>query len=268
MKELLSINDLCVGLKKPARPIVKNVGFSLAEGSSLAVVGESGSGKTLTCKSIMGLLNPKTFRVSGSIRYRDQELLAMDEKSIRTLCASKIAMIVQNPMTAFDPTSKIGSQVVETIRAHKKSSKKDAYALGLLALEKMNLPRCGQLMNSYPHALSGGMLQRIVIALSLIHEPEIIIADEATTALDVKNQDMVLKELKKMKGQGIGLLLITHDFSVAARLSDHVLVMHGGKIIERGSARDIFNSPREAYTRELLKASAALRKNSDKGEMP
>lgn len=259
MKELLKVSNLCVSLKQSACPIVKNVSFTLREGTALAVVGESGSGKTMTCKSIMQLLNPKTFAVSGSIRYRETELLSMGKKEIRALCGSKIAMIVQNPMTAFDPTAKIGAQVVETITAHQRISKKDAYDLGILALERMNLPRCGQLMNSYPFTLSGGMLQRIVIALSLIHEPEIIIADEATTALDVKNQNMVLEELEKMKQSGIGLLLVTHDFGVAAKLADDVIVMREGEIIERGTIYDIFESPQEAYTKELLKASILTR---------
>ncbi len=259
MTELLKVSSLCVGLKQTADPIVRKVSFALRAGRALAVVGESGSGKTMTCKSVMGLLNPQIFRVSGSIRYRETELLALEEKAMRALCGSKIAMIVQNPMTAFDPTAKIGAQVVETLRAHQRISKKDAYALGILALEKMNLPRCRQLMNSYPHTLSGGMLQRIIIALALIHEPEVIIADEATTALDVKNQNMVLEELAKMKGRGIGLLLVTHDFGVAAKLADEVIVMREGEIVERGTIYDIFEAPQETYTRELLKASILTR---------
>ncbi len=261
MTELLKVSKLCIGLKPQTFPIVKNVSFALREGTSLAVVGESGSGKTITCKSIMQLLNPKTFQVSGSIRYRKTELLTMDEKGIRALCGSKIAMIVQNPMTAFDPTVKIGAQIVETLMAHQRISKRDAYASGILALQKMNLPRCEQLMDSYPYTLSGGMLQRIIIALSLIHEPDIIIADEATTSLDVKNQNMVLDELEKMKRNGIALLLVTHDFGVAAKLADNVIVMREGKIIERGTVYDIFESPREAYTKELLKASILKRGN-------
>jgi nickel transport system ATP-binding protein len=261
MKELLKVSNLCVGLKGQTCPIVKNISFALQEGSALAVVGESGSGKTMTCKSVMQLLNPKTFEVSGRIRYRNTDILTMDEKGIRALCGSKIAMIVQNPMTAFDPTTKIGAQVVETLMVHRRIRKRDAYASGILALEKMNLPRCEQLMNSYPYTLSGGMLQRIIIALSMINEPEIIIADEATTALDVKNQNMVLKELEKMKGRGIALLLVTHDFGVAAKLADDVIVMREGEIIERGTVYDIFESPREDYTKELLKASILTRGN-------
>lgn len=210
--ELLNVTDLHIGLYQAASAIVKGVNFTLKKSSSLVIVGESGSGKTITCKSIMRLLNPKMFTISGSIRYKGTELLSMDEKTIRKLRGNKIAMILQNPMTAFDPAIKIGSQIIETIRVHQNINRYDAYAAGIRALEKMNLPRCEQLMNSYPHTLSGGMLQRIMIALSLLHEPDIIIADEATTALDVVNQNMILDELIKLKETGIGLLIVTHDF--------------------------------------------------------
>lgn len=256
MSELLQVSGLCIGLRGAKEPIVSDVGFTLRKGAALALVGESGSGKTLTCKSILRLLGAGTFQISGSILYRGAELLSMREKEIRALCGHRISMIVQNPMSAFDPAAKIGAQIVETIRAHDKSiTKKDAYAAGCAALEKMNLPRCSQLMNSYPHTLSGGMLQRIVIALALILEPEIIIADEATTALDVKNQKDVLDEIEKMKKSGIGVLLVTHDFGVASRLADEVVVMKDGRIIERGTVHEIFTSPKEPYTKALLKAS-------------
>lgn len=255
MSELLKVSGLCIGLRDAKHPIVADVGFTLREGAALALVGESGSGKTLTCKAILQLLNTKTFHISGSVLYRGAELFSMKEQEIRALCGYRISMIVQNPMSAFDPTVKIGAQIVETIRAHKQMTKKDAYTAGCAALEKMNLPRCSQLMNSYPHTLSGGMLQRIVIALALILEPEIIIADEATTALDVKNQKDVLDEIEKMKKSGIGVLLVTHDFSVAAKLADDVIVIKDGKIVERGTVRQIFASPKEPYTKALLRAS-------------
>lgn len=254
MSELLKVSGLCIGLKNAKQPIVDDISFTLREGSALALVGESGSGKTLTCKAILQLLNPKIFDITGSIIYKGKELLTMKEKEIRTLCGSRISMIVQNPMSAFDPTVKIGPQIIETIRVHKKISKKEACETGCHALEKTGLPRCGQLMNSYPHTLSGGMLQRIVIALSLLLEPEIIIADEATTALDVSNQKIILDEIEKMKNNGIGILLVTHDFGVAARLSDDVIVMKEGRIMERGTVHTIFTSPGERYTKELLKA--------------
>ncbi len=259
MSELLKVSGLCIGLNDSEQPLVEDVGFTLRKSSALALVGESGSGKTLTCKAILQLLNTKTFHISGSALYRGTELLSMKEKDIRALCGYRISMIVQNPMSAFDPTVKIGSQIVETIRVHKNITKKEAFVAGCNALEKINLPRCSQLMNSYPHTLSGGMLQRIVIALALILEPEIIIADEATTALDVKNQNDVLDEIEKMKKNGISVLLVTHDFGVAAKLADDVIVMKEGKIIESGTVHDIFASPQHPYTWELLKASLLVK---------
>lgn len=261
MSELLKVSGLCIGLKNAIQPIVQDVSFTLREGSVLALVGESGSGKTLTCKAILQLLNAKTFHLSGSVLYRGTELLSMREKDIRALCGCMISMIVQNPMSAFDPSVKIGAQIIETLRTHKRMTRKDAYAAGCRAIEKMGLPRCEHLMNSYPHTLSGGMLQRVVIALSLILGPEIIIADEATTALDMKNQKTILDEIEKMKKNGIGVLLVTHDFGVATKLADEVLVMKEGKIIEHGTVHAIFSTPKAPYTKELLKASLLVRED-------
>lgn len=255
MNGLLEVKNLCVGLKEqPSRLIVKHVDFTLRQGKALALVGESGSGKTMTCRALMRLLNMNKFEVSGSIRYRGMELLTLGEKEMRALCGSKMAMIVQHPMTAFNPTIKIGVQIIESIRAHRKIGKKEAYEIGIQGLEQMHLPRCEQLMNSYSYTLSGGMLQRIMIAVALIHKPEILIADEATTALDVKNQSIVLEELDQLKKKGIALLLVTHDLGVAAKLADDMVVMKSGEIIERGAVFKLFASPREAYTKELLGA--------------
>jgi ABC-type dipeptide/oligopeptide/nickel transport system ATPase component len=264
MKELLRVKGLRVNLLQNARPIVKGMDFTLRESSALAIVGESGSGKTMTCKSVMRLLNPKIFTLSGSVRYRETELLALEEKAIRKLRGSEIAMIMQNPMSAFDPTCKIGAQIAETIRTRQKVNKRTAYAAGIRALENMNLPRCEHLMNSYPHALSGGMLQRIMIAITLLHEPDIIIADEATTALDVINQNVILDELAKMKERGIGLLIVTHDFGVAAKLADEVIVMRDGKIVEQGAADEVFANPKEYYTKELLEAGNLIREEEQR----
>ncbi len=262
MSELLQVTGLCIGLRNAGQPIVENVDFTLRKGYVLALVGESGSGKTLTCKAILQLLNSRTFDVSGSVLFKGADLLSMKEKEICSLCGCRISMIVQNPMSAFDPTVKIGAQIAETIRVHKKMTKKDAYAAGCRALEKMDLPRCGQLMNSYPHTLSGGMLQRVVIALALILGPEIIIADEATTALDVKNQKTILDEIEKMKRGGISVLLVTHDFGVVAKLADDVIVMKEGRIVERGTVQSIFTAPKNQYTKELLRASLLSGENA------
>lgn len=262
MSKQLEVSNLCIRLRHTVQPVVKDVSFTLRCGRVLAIVGESGSGKTIICKALMQLLRPERFVLSGSIRYRETELLTLSEKRIREFYGSKIAMIVQNPMTAFNPTIRIGAQMVETLRAHRKISKKDAYAVGLLALEKMNLPHCELLMNSYSYTLSGGMLQRIMIAMSLLHELDILIADEVTTALDVKNQRIVLDELKQTKKRGVAVLLVTHDFAVAAALADDMIVMRAGEIIEGGPVSSIFAQPQEAYTRELLRASMLTKGNS------
>ncbi|RAV05567.1 ABC transporter ATP-binding protein [Paenibacillus sp. YN15] len=267
MSDLLEVNRLDIRLRQEGKLLVSQAGFKVREGRALAVVGESGSGKTLICKAVMQLLSRRSFAVSGSIRYRGRELLDMDDKAVRSLCGSKLAMIVQNPMTALDPSAKIGNQMAETLRAHLKIPRREALEAAAAALEKTNLPRPRQLMNSYPHALSGGMLQRIIVAMALMQKPDLIIADEATTALDVRNQGIILDELAQLKSTGIGLILITHDFAVAARLADDVIVMKEGRAVEAGPLQQVFASPQEAYTRELLAASILVREEThDSGQ--
>lgn len=254
MKNILEVRDLNIVILKNKNPLVKNVSFDVGRGKILGIIGESGSGKTLTCKAIMKLLNRKIFAVRGSVRFKGNDLFLMSEKQSNSVIGKDISIIMQNPMTAFDPMMKIGNQIVETIKAHTKSSKKQAYEMGICALEKMNLNRVAEIMNSYPHTLSGGMLQRVMIAISLILEPSIIIADEATTALDVKTQSIILNEFNKMRDSGIGLIVITHDFGVIAKVADDVIVMKEGEIIDGGTVHEIFYNPRTEYTKELLDA--------------
>nr|WP_243259345.1 ABC transporter ATP-binding protein [Clostridium sp. 'deep sea'] len=217
-------------------------------------MGESGSGKTLTCKAIMQILNKKTFLVTGGILFNNINLLNISHKQQQQIIGKDISMIMQNPMTAFDPMMKIGAHIIETLKAHSNLNKKQAYSLGVASLNKMNLPRVQELMNSYPHQLSGGMLQRVMIAISLMLKPSIIIADEATTALDVKNQSIILEEFKKIRNDGVGLIIVTHDFGVVAKIADEVIVMKNGEIIESGSVYRIFHHAQNNYTKELLKA--------------
>ena len=254
MENILEIRDLSISLLRNKNPIVKDVSFELGKGKVLGVIGESGCGKTLTCKAVMKLLNEKVFAVSGGVKLRGADILGMSEKQSRAVIGKDISMIMQNPMTAFDPMMKIGTHLVETIRAHRPMSKKEAYAMGSRALGKMNLQRVAEIMNSYPHTLSGGMLQRVMIAIALMLEPSVIIADEATTALDVNNQAIILDEFKKMRDSGISLLVVTHDFGVIAKVADDVVVMKAGEIIESGTVYQIFYSPKTEYTKELLKA--------------
>lgn len=254
MPKSLEVRNLKIGLVGDKQPIVKDLSFDVSKGQVLGIVGESGSGKTLTCKSILKLLNEKIFTVSGSVKLRGQDILTMSEKQSQAVIGKEITMIMQNPMTAFDPMMKIGQHIVETIKAHTAISKKQAYAMGLRVLEEMNLNRVAEIMNSYPHTLSGGMLQRVMIAIALMFKPDIIIADEATTALDVKNQSLILDQFKRMRDNGIGLVVVTHDFGVIAQIADDVLVMKAGEIIERGSVYQIFYDPKTEYTKELLEA--------------
>ncbi|WDV46502.1 ABC transporter ATP-binding protein [Clostridiaceae bacterium M8S5] len=250
----MNIKDLTITLAKNRKKLVQNVSFKLEKGKVLGVIGDSGSGKSLTCKAIMQLLNNNIFNIEGSVKYQGEDMLKMSKKKVRSIIGKDISIIMQNPMTAFDPVMKIGKQLIETIRAHTNLSKKQAYDLSVSQLKAMNLTRVTEIMNSYPHALSGGMLQRIMIALSLVLKPKIIIADEATTALDVKTQSIILEQFLDISNKGIGLMVISHDFGVIAQIADDVIVMKDGKVIESGSVNQIFYHPSNPYTKELLKA--------------
>lgn len=254
MNNILEVRDLNISLLENNSTIVKDVSFDVGRGKVLGIIGESGSGKTLTCKAMLKLLNEKVFGVRGKVKLNGADILNMDDKQSRAFIGKDISMIMQNPMTAFDPMMKVGNHIVETLKAHTSLSKKQAYAMGMRVLEKMNLQRVAEIMNSYPHTLSGGMLQRVMIAIALMLKPRVIVADEATTALDVKNQAIILDEFQKMRDSGIGLLVVTHDFGVIGKVADEVLVMKGGEIIERGTVHQIFYNPRTEYTKELLEA--------------
>lgn len=250
---LLAVEDLKIKLAS-GKSLVKGVSFEIQKGRVLGIVGESGSGKTLTCKAIMQLLSKKTFNVTGSVELTNRNILKMTEREVNSIRGRDISMIMQNPMTAFNPVIKIGNQIIETLRSHLKITKKEAYEMGIKELKKMNLERVEELMNSYPYTLSGGMLQRIMIAISLMLKPTVIIADEATTAIDVKTQSIILSEFEKMRDNNIGLIIVSHDFGVIAQIADEVVVMKEGEIIESGMVCDIFDNPRSEYTKELLSA--------------
>lgn len=258
-KVILKVKNLTIKLPN-GKSLVKNISFNIQKGRVLGIIGESGSGKTLTCKTIMKLLPEKNFHITGNIEFKGKNILNMRKKEINNIRGKKISIIMQNPMTAFNPVIKIGKQIVETLRAHLNISKKEAYNLGIEELKKMNLKRTEEIMNSYPHTLSGGMHQRIMIAISLMLNPEIIIADEATTALDIKNQSIILAEMEKICDKDIGLIVVSHDFGVIAQLADDVMVMKSGEIIERGIVNEIFYNPQNEYTKELLEARFLKRK--------
>jgi oligopeptide/dipeptide ABC transporter ATP-binding protein len=231
---------------------VRGVDLSLAPGEVLGIVGESGSGKSVTALATMGLL-PKGAKVRGSIRFQGRELLDLKEKQLNEVRGTGIAMIFQDPMTSLNPVYSIGWQISEAILAHQDVSKDAALARSIELLSKVGIPYPEERVNNYPHEFSGGMRQRAVIAIGMANDPEVILADEPTTALDVTVQAQVLDSLKTaLTETGAALLLITHDLGVIAGLADRVLVMYAGRAVEIGTAEDVFYRPSMPYTLGLL----------------
>ncbi len=231
---------------------VRGIDFALARGEVLGIVGESGSGKSVTALATMGLL-PRSAEVRGSIRFQGRELLGLNEKQLTGVRGTGIAMIFQDPMTSLNPVYTIGWQIVEAIRAHQDLSKEAAQARAVELLATVGIPNPRERINNYPHEFSGGMRQRAVIAIGMANDPEVILADEPTTALDVTVQAQVLESLKTALSEtGAALLLITHDLGVIAGLADRVLVMYAGRAVEVGTAEDVFYRPSMPYTLGLL----------------
>jgi peptide/nickel transport system ATP-binding protein len=232
---------------------VRGVNYSLRSGEVLGIVGESGSGKSVTSLAIMGLLPPSA-RVSGSIRYRGQELLGRSDKDMSKVRGKGVSMIFQDPMTSLDPVYRVGFQIEETLRTHdRKLSGKAAEARAVELLEMVGIPNAAGRVRSYPHEFSGGMRQRVVIAIAMANQPDVIIADEPTTALDVTVQAQILEVLDTaLEETGAAMVLITHDLGVVAGVADRVLVMYAGRPVEIGSVEDIYYEPRMPYTLGLL----------------
>lgn len=257
----LQVKDLNVSVKTPhgALPLVQNLELDLKPGKVLGLVGESGSGKTVTCMALLQLLNPKSMTVEGSIQLRGQELNGLKQKDMRRVLGKEIGFIMQNPMNAFTPVYTIGNQFVETIRTHTTLTKKQAIDLTVSSLESMNLKEPSKIMKMYPFQLSGGMLQRVMIAISMCLRPSVVIADEPTTALDVTNQLQILRELDRLRTEcGTSILLISHDLGVISELADDVAVMRNGRIIEKADVFQLFDHPKHEYTKTLLQARPAL----------
>jgi peptide/nickel transport system ATP-binding protein len=259
---LLSVRDLRVSFATEAGPVraVDGVSFDLDAGEVLAIVGESGSGKSVTAQTIIGLTRAPNALIEGSACLDGRELLAADGAELRRVRGARIAMVFQDPMTSFNPIYRIGRQIVEAVRAHRGGvDDREARRLAVEMLEAVEIPDPGRRVDSYPHELSGGQRQRAMIAMALALEPEILIADEPTTALDVTVQAQILELLRKLnRERNLATLLITHDLGVVAEIADRVLVMHEGRVVERGSLDEVFYSPREAYTRRLLGAVLRL----------
>jgi nickel transport system ATP-binding protein len=258
---VLQVRDLHVQVKTKtgATTLVENINFELKRGEVLGLVGESGCGKTVTSMSILQLLNRKTTTIEGSIVLQGRELNGLGEKEMRMIRGKDIAFIMQNPMNAFTPVFTIGHQFIETIRSHTQWNKKQAKELAIEAMHHVNLPDPVKLLKYFPSQLSGGMLQRVMIAIAACLHPAVIIADEPTTALDVNNQKKVLYHLDKIRSEyGSAILLISHDLGVISEMADEVAVMQNGRIVEKAGVFQLFDEPQHEYTKKLLNARSIL----------
>ncbi|HEY4066914.1 MAG TPA: ABC transporter ATP-binding protein [Burkholderiaceae bacterium] len=239
--------------------LVEDVSFSLAHGETLGIVGESGSGKTLTALSLMGLLQPPLRVSRGRIVLAGTELTGMREDTLRTLRGDRIAMVFQEPMTSLNPVLTIGRQLVETLRAHRDVSARQARDKAVALLERVRIPDAAAKLGSYPHEFSGGMRQRVMIAMAMMCDPQVVIADEPTTALDVTIQAEVLSLLRELQRDfGTAIVFISHDLGVIGDVADRVMVMHRGRVVEEGATRDVLLAPRHDYTRALIAARPML----------
>jgi peptide/nickel transport system ATP-binding protein len=254
LEPVLAVENLTVDFPTPDGVVraVRGVSYQLGGGEVLGIVGESGSGKSVTSMAVMGLL-PRTARVSGSVRFRGRELIGLNDKQMTEVRGQKIAMIFQDPMTSLNPVYKIGYQLAEAVLAHRRISRAEAQKRAVELLDLVGIPFPQRRIDQYPHEFSGGMRQRVVIAIAMANDPDVIIADEPTTALDVTVQAQVLEALRAAQAEtGAATVLITHDLGVIAGQADRVLVMYAGKPVEIGSVDDIYYAPRMPYTLGLL----------------
>ena len=256
---MLKVNGLEITARTSKERLVKGISFEVGKGETLGLIGESGSGKSLTSKAVMKLLNDRVFEISGSITWKNEEILTKKAKLPKGWRGQQIAMIMQNPMTAFAPMIRLGRQIEMGFELKGKNARQEFYEQLEIALKNVNLGDMKKILGSYPDELSGGMLQRVMIAVTLMKKPELLIADECTTAVDAASEYMILKQLETQRNNGMSMIVITHDFGVAARLCDRVAVMKSGSIIEQGKTLDVFSSPQTEYTRELAAASVLFR---------
>ena len=260
-KKILDVLGLTIsfGENKQETTVVHDIDFSLYENEILAIVGESGSGKSVTSKAIMGLLQDKNTHIKGRINFEETSLLSLSSKEFAKLRGNDIAMIFQEPMSALNPSLTCGFQVAEILLHHKKVSASEVKKEVLQLFEKVKLPRPQDMYTSYPHQISGGQMQRVVIAMAIACKPKLLIADEPTTALDVTVQKEILQLLKDLQKQtGMSMLFISHDLALVCELADRVLVMYKGDIVEKGTVKEIFEAPKKSYTKALLGSRPTL----------
>ncbi|GIN40896.1 ABC transporter ATP-binding protein [Heyndrickxia sp. FSL K6-6286] len=276
-KELLKINDLQTHFfsDKGVVKAVDGVTITVNKGETVGIVGESGCGKSVTSLSIMRLLKDTPGKiVGGSIQFEGKDLIQLPEKSMRSIRGNEIAMIFQEPMTSLNPVYKIGRQLVESIRLHMKKDANEAKEHAIKMLELVGIPRAREIMKEYPHQLSGGMRQRVMIAMAMSCNPKLLIADEPTTALDVTIQAQILDLMRKLREESdSSILLITHDLGVVAEMCDRVVIMYAGKVVEESDVNTIFENPKHPYTKGLLESIPKLgvkidRLQSIKGNVP
>lgn len=256
MEKLLEVKDLAVSFKTYFGEVeaVRGVSFHVNKGETVALVGESGCGKSVTANSIMQLLPmPPAFYKRGQILFEGEDIVKKSEKEMQEIRGNKISMIFQDPMTSLNPTMRIGKQIVEGLVKHQKLSAKEAEEKAIEMLNLVSVPQPEKRIKQYPHEFSGGMRQRVMIALAMVSNPKLLIADEPTTALDVTVQAQILDLMKSIQEKlGTSIILITHDLGVVADMCDRVIVMYGGQLMEEGTVYEIFNNPKHPYTRKLL----------------
>lgn len=258
---ILSIENLRIHFETFAGEVqaIRGVNLKLQKGETLALVGESGSGKSVTAKSIMKLLSNNAVVKEGTITFKDENILEKSERDMQSIRGKEIAMVFQDPMTSLDPTMKIGKQITEVIIKHEKASKEEANKRAEELLELVGIPNAKERMKQYPHQFSGGQRQRIVIAIALACNPDVLIADEPTTALDVTIQAQILELLKELQEQfQMAIIFITHDLGVVANVADRVAVMYAGKVVEVGTVDEVFYNPQHPYTWGLLRSMPTL----------
>lgn len=261
---VLEVKDLCTdfSLGRQTVRVVDRVGFTLRRGRTTAIVGESGSGKTVTALSLLQLIEPPGRIVSGEVRHRGRDLCRLGERAMQAVRGAGIGMIFQDPLTSLNPSLRIGSQIAETLLAHQTLSTAEADRRAVDLLARVGVPDAAARIRDYPHHFSGGMRQRVLIAMAIACRPDIIIADEPTTALDVTVQAKILRLLHDLQQEmGASLLMITHDLGVVAALADEVVVMYAGRVVERADVDTLFHAPLHPYTRALLGCAISLDDN-------
>ena len=257
---ILDVKNLHIIFEQPkvSKQILEDVSFSVKAGKCLGILGESGSGKSMTTKAILGLLN-RDFKISGSAIFEGNDLLQMGDGDLRTLRGSAIGMILQNPMTCFDPLYKIGNQIYETFDAHGIFPRDQYKVEAIKILEKMRIHDPEGVLQKFPHQLSGGMLQLVMIGIAMSMNPRLLICDEPTTAIDSITQYEIIKEFQRIKAESnVGMLFITHDVSVISHIADEVIVLNKGKLVDRGSFSEILKNPKDPYTKLLIEKKLAV----------